>query len=299
MPHPRPLLAGIEAGGTKIVCAVAETPDRIVETETFQTGLPGPTLSAVADWLAARRLEALGVVTFGPADLAPTSPTYGFITTTPKPGWRNTDLIGPLRARFPVPIAFDTDVNGAAIGEACFGAGRGADPLVYVTVGTGIGGGALVNGSPVHGLVHPEMGHMAVKRHPNDTFQGACPFHRDCLEGLASGTAIRARSGGTGGERLPANSPEWRFVAHYLGQAAGNIVLMVSPRRLIFGGGVMRQPGLIESVRAGLTSMLAGYVDRPELGPGVDRFLLLPGLGDLAGVTGALELARRARDHSR
>ncbi len=298
MSNQTPRLGAIEAGGTKFVCAIATALPAIDDHTTIPTTTPEETIGSAIAWFRSRRIDALGVASFGPADLAPSSPTFGRITTTPKPGWRNADVVGPLRAALGVPVVFDTDVNGAVIGEAVFGAGVGADPLVYVTVGTGIGGGVFVSGAPIHGLAHPEVGHMHVRRAANDPFGGSCPFHRDCLEGLASGTAIRNRARGRGGESLGSDDPIFGFVAGYLGQLAANLVCTVSPKRLIFGGGVMHQPGMIQRVRAELSSVLAGYVDRPELGPGLDRFLVLPGLGDRAGVVGAATMARRALDHS-
>ena len=237
--------------------------------------------------------DAIGVASFGPVDLDPASPTWGYVTTTPKPGWAHTDLVGPLRAAFGAPVGFDTDVNGAALAEARWGAGRHLASLVYVTVGTGIGGGAVVNGRPVHGLVHPEMGHLPLPRHPDDGFVGRCPFHRDCAEGLASGPAIHERWGRPG-EELPADHPAWELEGWYLGALAAALTLTLSPHRLVFGGSVCKAPGLLEHARSALVDRLAGYVCSPALEHGASQYLVAPELGDDAGILGAVELARRA-----
>jgi fructokinase len=209
----------------------------------------------------------------------------GFITDTPKPGWSRVDVAGTFRRALRVPVTIETDVNSAAFAEERWGAGIGCDPVVYVTVGTGIGGGAIVHGRPLHGATHPEMGHMRVPRHPDDPFPGACPFHGDCLEGLASGAAIRVRRG-LPGEALTVDDPVWALEARYLALGLANIVTMLSPRRIIVGGGVMRQPSLLERVRGEMRALLAGYVRMPE------GLVVPPALGDRAGVLGALALAR-------
>jgi fructokinase len=252
------VLGGIEAGGTKWVCAFGD------EVVTFPTTAPAETLGRAIGFFAGRDLEALGVGCFGPVDLA-----RGAIAATPKPGWQDVEIVAPLEAALGVPVAFDTDVNAAALAEH-----REArvDDLLYVTVGTGIGGGAVVGGRLVHGLGHPELGHMRIPRAPGDDFAGSCPFHGDCLEGLASGTALQARGGD-------------EFEAHYLALGLVNALMALSPRRIVLGGGVMKTPGLLERVRAEVGQLVAGYVALPELVP--------PALGDRAGVLGAIELARR------
>ncbi|MFM7297548.1 MAG: ROK family protein [Planctomycetota bacterium] len=302
-----PLLGGIEAGGTKLVCAVSTNPARGLLARTrFSTGDdPSALLAQVCEWFAAQErqqgsLAALGVASFGPLDLDPRSPTYGFITTTPKRGWAQCDVLGPLRRAFPGrPIGFDTDVNGAALGEGRFGAARGLEDFLYITVGTGIGGGGLARGSLLHGLVHPEMGHIAMPRLDGDSFEGACPFHGRCWEGLCSGPAI-ARRVGAPAELLAADHPEWERVARYMGFALGTLTCVVSPRRIVLGGSVRRAGQLGETeffrrMRAELARALGGYIESPALRDrGLDGFLVPPELGDDAGVLGALALAQDA-----
>lgn len=296
----RPLLGGVEAGGTKFVCAVG-VPGELRAVDRLPTGEDAEaTLARVIDFFGQQRsrfgpIAALGIASFGPVDLDRTSPTWGHITTTPKKGWRHVDIAGRLGRALDVPVGFDTDVAGAAIAEHRWGAGRGVSDLVYVTVGTGIGGGVLVGGRPVHGLLHPEMGHMLLPRHADDfDFAGTCPFHgHRCLEGLASGPAIEARWA-TPGERLAADHVAWKIEAHYLGTFAANLVLTLSPQRLIFGGGVCKAPGLLERVRRQLVAALGGYVSAPAIERGAERFLIAPALGDDAGVIGALALAEQA-----
>ncbi len=222
------------------------------------------------------------------------SPRWGTITTTPKPGWRDVDVVGPLAEALGVPIALDTDVNAAAIGEWRHGAARGLDTFVYVTVGTGIGGGAFANGRPVHGLLHPEIGHMLIPHdRARDPFEGCCPYHGDCLEGLASGTAMRERWGRPAEE---IDDPAaWELEAEHLAHGLANVVLTLSAERIVLGGGVGRAPGLIERVRARLPEALAGYVDVPQLSTEIDTYLVPPALGEHSGVVGALELARSGR----
>jgi fructokinase len=273
------LLGAIEAGGTKWVCAAGTGPDDLQALVTFPTTSPDETLARAIDFFRDRDVAAIGVGSFGPVDLA-----AGRITTTPKPGWANTGVAAALRAGLGVPVAFDTDVNAAALGEWRRGAGRGHDTVCYVTVGTGIGGGVLANGRLVHGLVHPEIGHMLIPHDRNrDPFAGACPFHGDCFEGLASGTALRARWG-RAGEELGGEPEVWALEAEYLALGVVNITCAVSPQCVILGGGVMKEPSLLPLVRGRVTELLAGYVDAPELA--------LPALGDRSGVVGALELAR-------
>lgn len=283
-------IGGIEAGGTKFVVGVGSSPADLVTTQVLTTS-PAETLAKVCDWLEDQGpVAALGIASFGPVDLRPGSATYGHITTTPKPGWANTDLVGDVRRRLAVPVAFDTDVNGAALGEWCWGAGQGLSDVVYLTVGTGIGGGALVGGRLLHGLLHPEMGHMRVLRHPHDRFPGACPFHGDCLEGLASGPALAGRWGRPGEQLADADEPVWEVEAHYLAHAVANLVCTLSPQRVILGGSVMRRQALFPLVRRRVQRLLAGYVQAPELVDGIDAFIVPPALGDRAGVLGAIAL---------
>lgn len=283
----------IEAGGTKFVCAVGTGPGDLREESRFPTEDPAGTIAQAIRFLreaGARQggLKAVGIASFGPIDLAEGSPTWGYITTTPKLAWQHTDLAGEVGRALGVPVGFDTDVNGAALAESRWGAGQGLGDLVYITVGTGIGGGAISGGRLVHGALHPEMGHLQLPREPDDGFAGACPFHGGCLEGLASGPAIEQRWGNPGAE-LPTEHPAWDLQARYLASAAMNIALTLSPRKILLGGGVMAAPGLIEKTRAHFADRLKGYLQAPAiLAP---NFLCAPGLGDKAGVLGGIALA--------
>lgn len=291
------LYGGIEAGGTKFVCVVGAGPDDIRTERRIATTSPEETLVAVRRFFADARdvhgpLAAFGVGAFGPVDLRPSSPRFGWITSTPKPGWADTDLVGPLRDAFGVPVAFDTDVNAAAVGEWRWGAAQGLSSVLYLTVGTGIGGGALVGGRPIHGLVHPEMGHVRVPHdRAADPFPGVCPFHGDCLEGLASGPALHARWG-VAAEALPADHPAWALEARYLALALHDYVCTLSPERIVVGGGVGSAPGLLPRVRRELAALLNGYIQAPALAD-LDTYVVAPGLGARAGLLGALALAER------
>jgi fructokinase len=292
------LVGGIEAGGTKFVCSVGTGPDDVRAESEVPTTTPAETLDRVLDFFAGHAVQAplaaLGVAAFGPLDLDPHSPTWGYVTTTPKPGWRGIDLVGPLRSALGVPVVLDTDVNAAALAEHRQGAGCGVGTLVYVTVGTGIGGGVVVDGRPLHGLVHPEMGHQRVPHdRARDPFPGLCPSHGDCWEGLASGPAMAARWGQPP-ETLPEDHPAWALEAHYLALGLANLVMMLSPERLVLGGGVMRRTFLYPLVRAGVRELLGGYLASPALADSVDDYLVPPALGERAGVLGALLLAAAA-----
>jgi fructokinase len=243
-------------------------------------------------------IKAIGVGSFGPVDLQPESPHYGYITTTPKPGWQYANLAGPLREAFGVPVGFDTDVNAAALGEGRWGAAQGLDTFVYFTVGTGIGGGAMVNGKLLHGVLHPEMGHMILPREAQrDPFAGACPFHGSCLEGLAAGPAIEKRWG-VRGETLPADHPAWTLEAHYLALGVVNVISILSPQRVILGGGVMSQQQLFPLIRAEVQCLLSGYLKAPQISEKIDEYIVPPALGDRAGVLGAIALAQEAERSS-
>ncbi|MBL8136236.1 MAG: ROK family protein [Acidobacteria bacterium] len=290
------LLGGVEAGGTKFVCVVGTGIDGLRTECRIPTTTPAETLGEVVRFFAdASRvhgpLGAIGVGSFGPVDLHASSPTFGCITATPKPGWSGADLVGTFGRELGVPVGFDTDVNAAALGEWRHGAARGLDSFVYLTVGTGIGGGGLAAGRLLHGLVHPEMGHLRVPHdHAADPFPGVCPFHGDCLEGLASGPAMAARWG-TAAETLDAGHPAWALEARYLALALQNIVCTLSPERVVIGGGVMAQPALLPRVRRELATLLNGYVQAPEVLHHMDEYVVAPVLGDRAGVAGALVLA--------
>lgn len=301
----KPLYAGIEAGGTKFVCALGNGESRtLLDRAVFPTErTPQQTIAACVDWLKqqqARRgaISALGIASFGPVDLDPASPLYGAITTTPKPGWQNTHLVSAFRQALSVPIGFDTDVNGAALGEHVWGAGQGIDNLVYLTMGTGIGGGALVGGRLVHGLIHPEMGHMRLKRAANDAYPGMCYAHGDCWEGLCCGPAIAARAGAPA-ESLAPDHPIWQAVANETAQALHNILMVLSPQRIILGGSVPKAGKLgadtfFAVVRKALIASLNGYLNTQHVKHSMTQFLVPPALGDDAGVCGALALAMRA-----
>lgn len=290
-----PLYGSIEAGGTKWVCAVGSGPDDIRDLVRFPTTTPEETLAqAVAFFSSMPDLAALGIGSFGPVDLHRSSPTYGYITTTPKPGWTNTEVAGVFARALGVPVAFDTDVNAAALGEHRWGAAQGLESCVYITVGTGIGGGVFVQGRLLHGLLHPEIGHMLLPRDPQrDPYTGACPYHGDCLEGLAAGPALLGRYGQRG-ETLPPDHPAWELEAHYLALACANLVLTLSPQRIILGGGVMHQPSMFPMLRAELLRVLGGYVRMPQIEQQIESYVVPPALGDRAGVLGAMALAEQA-----
>lgn len=289
------LLGGIEAGGTKFVCAVGTGPDDLRAVERFPTATPGETLGRAVEFFRSQPepVSAVGIGTFGPADVDAESPRWGHITTTPKPGWHGADVVGPVARALGVPVAFDTDVNAAALAEYRWGAARGLGTFVYLTVGTGIGGGGLVAGRRMHGLTHPEMGHMRIPRVEGDEFAGGCPYHGDCWEGLAAGPALRTRWNRAPAD-LPPDHPAWSLQARYLGLGVANLVLTLSPQRVIMGGGVMKQRGLLARVRSEVQEVLNGYVQASALLGGIDRTVVAPELGDEAGVLGAIALAREA-----
>jgi len=292
-------VGGIEAGGTKFVCAVGSGPDDIRAETRFPTTTPEETIGQAIAFFREQReqhgeLAALGIAAFGPLDPDPASPTYGYITSTPKPGWANTDFAGPLARALNLPVAFDTDVNGAALGEGRWGAAQGLDTFIYLTIGTGIGGGAMVGGSLLHGLLHPEMGHVRLPHdRQQDPYPGRCPYHGDCLEGLASGPAIAARWGRPA-ETLPVDHPAWSLEAHYLALGLVNFIVTLSPQRMILGGGVMEQAHLFPLVRRRVLELLNGYVQSPRLLEAIDTYIVPPALGRRAGVLGALALAQQA-----
>jgi fructokinase len=288
--------AGLEAGGTKFVCAIGTGPEDLRARTVIPTTTPDETLARVIEFFTEQRrsgleFDALGVASFGPLDLLPASPGYGRITTTPKPGWGGTDLIGPLRHRLGVPVALNTDVNGAAYGEYRWGSGRGLYSSAYLTVGTGIGGGAVIGGEPLRGLGHPEMGHLHVERHPRDEFAGSCPFHADCLEGLASGPAIRARTGRPPDDLGRRRREVLEVEAWYLGQLVSTVIYLLSPQVIALGGGVLQLDGLLEAVRGQVIERVGGALDGTDMVARMDQYLVPPGLGGSSGVLGALALA--------
>lgn len=277
----------IEAGGTKFVVGVADAAGHIMASARIATTTPNETISAAIGWLRSQSQQyaSIGIAAFGPLDLDIASPNWGHITRTVKPNWSNTDLVTPLKSAFDCPVVIDTDVNGAALAEWRWGAGTGCLSSLYLTVGTGIGGAAVVDGKLLHGLTHPEMGHIKIPRHADDAgFAGICPFHGDCLEGLASGPAVIARWGASLSE-LAADHPGHRIIAWYLAQAICSFQAIMAPGRIIMGGGVMGTPGLIELVRREAAATGGGYF----VGD-IDSIVVPPGLGDMAGLKGALAL---------
>lgn len=292
-PVSSPLYGAIEAGGTKLICAVGTSAGELLEQTRLENRAPAATFAEVLGYFEAAqrrhaRIAALGIGAFGPLDLRPGSPTFGFITSTPKQGWRNTDLVGPLKRGLRCPVFIDTDVNAAALGECRWGGGQGLESLAYVTVGTGIGVGVIHHGRAIHGLMHPELGHIFVRRHPEDgSFGGICPFHGDCLEGVASGPAILARTGHAL-QDAPPSDPIWEIEADYLGQLCAHIVLSHSTQRILIGGGVM-QARLHADIHARMLHWLRGYVGAAELL--APQYIAAPLLGDAAGIRGALSLA--------
>ena len=290
------VLGGVEAGGTKFVCGIGTGPDDL-QTASFPTSTPEITIAGVVDFFtghASAKVRAIGVGAFGPVDLDSDSPTYGHITSTPKPGWENFDLAGSIRRALNVPVKLDTDVNAALLGEARWGAARGLHEAVYITVGTGIGGGILAHGQVIHGMVHPEIGHLHLPHdRVRDPFEGICPYHGDCLEGLACGPAMQARWGQPA-LTLGPDHPAWELEAHYLALAAMNLTVTVSPLRILFGGGVMQQPQLFPLLRSEFARIMNGYIRRPRILDRLDQYLQPPALGGRAGVLGALVLAEMA-----
>jgi len=295
------VFAGIEAGGTKWVCMIANHPEDIRATTRFPTRDPEGTIGTAIEFIRSHirnpeDLRGLGIGSFGPLDLKKDSPTYGFLTTTPKPGWANTDLISPFQKEFNLSIGFDTDVNAAALGEYRWGAGRGLSDFIYLTVGTGIGGAAIVNHSLIHGMIHPEMGHILIPHDwEHDPFAGVCPYHGDCLEGLATGPAIKARWGQPA-EDLPPDHPAWQLEAHYLGLGIANLIATLSPQRVILGGGVMDQTQLFPMIREEVRELLGDYISAMDILEANEEYIVPPVLGTQAGVLGAVALAQQAAE---
>jgi fructokinase len=300
---PRRLYGAIEAGGTKFVCAAGFGRDAILDEQRIPTTTPAETLSRVVQFFErveqeVGALQAFGLAAFGPIDLRLDSSRFGHLLPTPKAGWSGTDLLGPLRERFGCPIAIDTDVNAAAVAEARFGAGVGTKSLVYVTVGTGIGGGAVIDGHTVRGLMHPEMGHLYVRRHASDQdFAGVCPFHGDCAEGLASGPAMLSRWG-TNVDDWRGDHPGFEIIGDYLGQLAASIMLMLSCERIVFGGGVMASGRLLPYIRTACNRTLNGYLPLEVTGGQLENHIVGPGLCGRSGLAGAFVLAGEAAQHS-
>ena len=291
---------GIEAGGTKFNCIIAQDPEHIFLETTIQTNTPEITIPEVINFFKegekrlGQNLSAMGIACFGPVNLNQADPLFGSITSTPKVQWQNTPLLNLLKPHFNIPFGFDTDVNGAALGEGKWGAGQGLSDFIYMTIGTGIGGGVISNGKPVHGLIHPELGHILMRHDfEKDPFAGICPYHGDCLEGLACGPAMTKRWGVSTHDMAP-DHPAWDLEALYLGQAVHNFCLTYSPQKIILGGGVMKKPGLIEKIREIARESLNGYVDSEQIKQINESFIVTPKLGDRAGSLGAIAIALSA-----
>jgi fructokinase len=292
------MFGGVEAGGTKFVCVIGTGPDDILETQRIEVTSPTDTLGAALGFFrraveSGNWLDAIGIGSFGPVELRQDQARYGRITTTPKGGWSGTDIVGPFAAAFGIPVGYDTDVNAAALAEGRWGAARGLDSFVYLTLGTGVGGGAVIHGKPLHGLLHPEMGHIAVPRRRGDRFEGLCPFHGDCLEGMASGPAIGARFGRRA-ELLEGADRESavKLAGFYLAAGVRSIVYALAPERIVVGGGLSEMPGVVAAARAELRGQLRGYPGLPEHDD--EDFLVLAYLRSMAGPAGTLILAEQA-----
>ncbi|MGC9947564.1 MAG: ROK family protein [Bryobacteraceae bacterium] len=291
-----PIYGGMECGGTKFVCATGGESGKLLARTEFPATMPAETIARALDFFRAQphALQAIGIGSFGPVDLDRASPKFGYITSTPKAGWSDTDLAGAVHRATGLPVGFDTDVNAAALGEHRWGAAQGLDTFLYLTIGTGVGGGGMANGGLLHGLVHPEMGHIRVPRDPRDAdFPGNCKFHHDCLEGLVAGPALAARWGQPG-ETLPPEHPAWDLEAQYIALGLATWICTLSPQRIILGGGVMRQAHLFPRIRAKVLELLNGYIQSPAILERIEEYVVPPALGGDAGVLGAIALAAMA-----
>jgi fructokinase len=287
------LYGGIEAGGTKIICAVGTGPADLPAQISFPTTTPSEALARIIAFFQQQQLAAIGIGSFGPISPDRHAPDYGYITSTPKPGWAQTDIVGIIGQALGVPIGFDTDVNAAALGEWRWGAAQGLSTFIYLTVGTGIGGGGLSNDRLMHGLLHPEMGHIRLPHDwQADPFSGICPYHGDCLEGMASGPAMKARWN-VPAESLSSDHPAWALEAHYLALACVTFICILSPQRIILGGGVMSQSHLFQLIHQEVQTLLNGYIQAPAILRQIDTYIVPPALGSRVGVLGALALAEQ------
>lgn len=284
------VIGALEAGGTKMVCAVGDEYGNIAKRTVFPTEKPDITMPKMIAFFKQEAVQALGIGCFGPLNLNKNSANYGTITSTPKIAWRQYPIVDTFVKALHIPVILDTDVNAAALGEATWGAGIGDDVVLYITIGTGVGAGICIGGKLLHGLVHPEAGHILLARRQDDSFEGTCPYHRDCLEGLASGPAIKGRWGESA-EKLSDNSQVWDMEADYIAQALTNYILVYSPNRIILGGGVMHQLSLFPLIREKVKEYLNGYVVHPMLEHDIDQYIVPPLLKDNAGIKGALQLA--------
>lgn len=283
------LYGALEAGGTKMVCALGDENGKILEQISVPTLEPALTMPKIIEYFKGKSIQALGIACFGPIDLNPDSATYGYITTTPKLKWANYNIVGTMQEALHVPIGFDTDVNGSLLGEVTYGAAKGLENVLYLTFGTGVGGGVMANGKLLHGMLHPELGHITMVPHPLDSYKGHCPFHGICLEGMAAGPAIEERWGKKGVE-LKDREEVWDLEAYYIGQALKNLILTLSPQRIILGGGVMHQLQLFPKVRAQVLTQLNGYLHTKEL-QNIDDYIVPASLHDDQGIMGCIKLA--------
>ena len=293
-----PLYGGIEAGGTKFVCAIGSGPHDLRAEIRYPTTTPEESISKAIDFFREvgqdQPLAAIGVASFGPIDPNPKSATYGYVTTTPKPHWANANFVGPLKEALGLPVGFDTDVNGAALAESRWGAGQGLSDIVYITIGTGLGGGAMINGKLLHGMMHPEMGHMRIHHDwERDPYAGWCPYHGDCFEGLAAGPALHGRWQ-VDPTTLPVDHEAWALEAHYVALGLMNIITTLSPQRIILGGGVMDQQQLFPLIRQEVQKELNKYIQMPQILEDIDAYIVPPLLGNQTGVLGAIALAEAA-----
>lgn len=297
------LFGGIEAGGTKFVCGVADQQGKLQDKIQILTNTPNETIPQVVRYFEKIHektpISAIGIGSFGPIDPDPNSPQYGYITSTPKPGWSQFNFVGAIKKHFSIPIGFDTDVNAAALGEGFFGAARGLTTYIYVTIGTGIGAGGVIDGRLMHGLTHPEMGHIFIPLHKEDNFVGVCPFHKNCLEGLASGPSLKTRWKVNSALDLPVHHVAWEIEADYLAVMAANYIMMLSPQRIIIGGGVMRQKQLYTMMRPLVLKKLNGYIHHQTLLNHINEYIVPPALGDEAGLLGAIALAKQSIETSK
>ncbi|WP_167959324.1 ROK family protein [Anaerosporobacter faecicola] len=282
-------IGALEAGGTKMVVAIGTEQGEILDRKSIPTKTPKETMPELIQYFKEQKIDALGIGCFGPIDLNKNSSTYGYITSTPKLAWRNFDIVGAMKKELHVPIGFDTDVNASAIGEATWGNSKDVKNSIYITIGTGVGVGVLINGKPLHGMLHPEAGHILLAKHPEDTFQGCCPYHGSCMEGLASGPAIEARYGKKAME-LADQKEVWEITGFYIAQALVNYILTLSPERIILGGGVMHQEQLMPIIREEVKRQLNGYICTKQTDD-LAHYIVFPQLNDNQGILGCIKLA--------